>query len=135
MGTQFPINQPRHRFSVWRSAEKDKADGLSALSNWEWICFRRARFSAQPCVLEQRALNKSGKYAFKVSEKSGPACTEWVSMALALGRKTCQRSISISASGKRGLIFIFSMHISLLLANTSFSLMIKSDLQCMFDSP
>ena len=71
---------------------------------------------------------------FKVSNETRPAGTQQVNMALHLGSLIIKRGPTC-VPGREAFNFYFQLQHSLLQVSLPFSLMIRADVQCMFDGP
>ena len=99
--------------------------------------FRRCRIFSTVLYLVRTKNIKQVRDTFPqgFKKKNSPASTQQVSVALAPGKGVIEGGPALVSQEERHLIFIFNMDILYSLVNVSFSLIIKADVQCMFDRP
>ena len=100
--------------------------------------FRRCRIFSTVLYLVRTKNIKQVRDTFLqgFKKKNSPASTQQVSVALTPGKGVIiEGGPALVSQEERHLIFIFNMDILYSLVNVSLSLIIKADVQCMFDRP
>ena len=84
---------------------------------------------------ERRTLNKSGVHFFRVFLKSQTSTytTSQYGLSIWKGSLIIEGVPELMSQNRRRLVFIFNMNNSLFLVNVPLSLIVKADVQCMFD--